>query len=136
MADLSKMVTRLGDKVQPSDDLYKFTPTQLEAEITEALLIYNSDYTIGTLPPGEEHLVMWKAMSSCYFILASKHAENIRFRVQNDEYHGQQATPNYLRLAEKYESLFNENRSIQVNTVTRRQTGTGLKAPYYSGDTP
>lgn len=135
MADLSILVKRL-ERVQPSDDFYKFTSSQLQQEIEEALMVYKPDYTIETLPKAEEHLVIWKAMSSCYYILAGKHAENIRFKIQNDEYHGQQATPNYLRLAEKYEQLFNENRGIDVNTVTRRQTGTGLKAPYYSGDRP
>lgn len=135
MADLSNLVKRVS-RVQPSDDFYKFTDAQFQDEILEALVVYNPNYTVADLPKEEEHLVIWKAMSSCYYILAGKHAENIRFKVQNDEYHGQQAMPSYLRLAEKYESMYNENRGIDVNTVTRRQTGTGLKASYYSGDTP
>lgn len=136
MADLALLTKRLEERVQPSDDFYKFTTSQLSDEIMEALTIYNPNYHIADLPKEEEHLVLWKAMSSCYYILAGKHAENIRFKIENDEYHGQQATPNYLALAQKYETLFNENRGIDVNTVTRRQTGTGLKAPYEYGDKP
>lgn len=136
MADLAYLVKRLSERIQPADDFYKFTNDQLQSELLEALVIYNPTYHIADLPKEEEHLVLWKAMSSCYYILATKHAENIRFKVQNDEYHGQQATPNYLKLAEKYDEMYNENRGIDVNTVTRTQTGTGLKAPYYLGDTP
>jgi hypothetical protein len=135
MADLSNLVGRLS-RVQPSEEFYKFTDMQLRDEILDALTVYKPEYTIEELPREEEHLVLWKAMSSCYFLLAGKHAENFRFKVQNDEYHGQQVGPQYVALAEKYEKMYNENRGIDVNTVTRRQTGTGLKAPYYSGDTP
>jgi hypothetical protein len=136
MADLKALAEKLGNRVQPSEDIHQFTPAQLEDEIMEALMIYRPSYSIADLPKEEEHLVLWKAMSSCFYILAGKHAEQIRFKIQNDEYHGQHATSNFLSMADKYENMFNEYKGIDVNTVTRRQTGTGQKAPHYNGDTP
>ena len=42
-----------------------------------------------------------------------------------------------MNLGAKYEKLFEEQGGgIEVNTVTRTQTGTGRKAGYYPGDTP
>lgn len=77
---------------------------------------------------------MWKAMSECYFILAGKHAENIRIRVEHDEYHGQYASGNYMKVGERYLKMYEENKGVDVRTVTRTQTGTNRKAPPYFGD--
>lgn len=139
MADLTLLVGKLADKVQPKDDFYKFSDMELQDEILEAMVFVDPDLTIEELSKKQEIMVLYKARSSCYYSLASKHAENMRFRIENDEYHGNQPHTAYLTLARKYEQLFNElvgGASIQVNTVTRTQTGTGRKAPYYQGDTP
>lgn len=139
MADLNLLVTRLGSRVQPSEDFYKFSDLELQEEIMEALAHLDPELTISELTKQEELMVMYKARSSCYYNLASKHAENMRFRIENDEYHGQQPHTAYLALAKKYEDMYNElagGGRIHVNTVTRTQTGTGRKAPYYQGDTP
>lgn len=136
MTRLETMVEKLGRKVQPADDFYKFSPIDLEDEILEAMVFIDPGFTVEGLTPLQEMLVMYKARSSCYYTLAGKHAENIRFRIENDEYFSQQAYEHYMGLGARYESMFKENVSIQVNTATRRQTGTGLKAPYDLGDTP
>lgn len=139
MADVTLLAQKLGKKVQPSDDFYKFTEQDLQEEIIEAMMYLDPELTIEELNKTQELLVMYKARSSCYYTLASKHAENIRFSVENDEYHANQPYNAYLTLAKQYEDLFNQlagGVSIQVNTVTRTQTGTGRKAPYYQGDTP
>jgi hypothetical protein len=136
MADINAMVSKLERKVQPTDDFYKFSPEALKDEIEEALIHYDSGLSIEVLNKEQELMVMYKAMSSCYYLLASKHAENMRFRIENDEYHGDQPHRAYLALAEKYEKLYESNSGISVHTVTRTQTGTGRKAPYYVGDTP
>lgn len=134
MADINGLVEKLARRVQPNDDFYKFTSDELLDEIEDALSIL--ELTVDVITPKQEVLVLYKARSSCYYSLASKHAENMRFRVENDEYHGQHPYEHYMALAKRYEDLFNDSKDIEVNTVTRTQTGTGLKAPYYSGDRP
>ena len=139
MADLSRLVEKLGKRVQPSDDFYKFTDLELQDEILEAMVHLDPELTLDTLTKQDELMIMYKARSSCYYSLAGKHAENIRFRIENDEYHSNQAYASYLAMAKQYENLYNEMAGggrIHVNTVTRTQTGTGRKAPYYEGDTP
>lgn len=136
MADLITLAEKLGRKVQPSDDFYKFSDIDLQDEIKEAIIHVDPDLIPEKLNKQQEMLVMYKARSSCYFALAVKHAENMRFRIENDEYNGQHVYNHYMSLGQKYEDLFNENVGIQVNTVTRTQTGTGRKAGYYPGDTP
>jgi hypothetical protein len=134
MADINELVSKLDRRVQPNDEFYKFTSEDLLGEIEDTISLL--DLTVETLTAKQEVLVLYKARSSCYYTLASKYAENMRFRVENDEYHGQHPYEHYMALAKRYEDLFNENLSIEVNTVTRTQTGTGLKAPYYAGDKP
>lgn len=136
MADLIVMAEKLGRKVQPADDFYKFSPQDLQEEILDAIAFIDPELTPEKLDKQQDLLVMYKARSSCYYALAVKHAENMRFRIENDEYHGQHVYSQYMSLAQKYEDLFNENIGIQVNTVTRTQTGTGRKAGYYPGDMP
>lgn len=139
MADVILLAGQLGRKVQPADDFYKFTELELIDEINEALIYLDPELNIEDLTKRQEILVLYKAMSSCYYGLATKHAENIRFRIENDEYHGQDPYNAYMALGKKYEDIFDRlvgGGEIQVNTVTRTQTGTGLKAPYYWGDTP
>lgn len=134
--DLTSLADKLGKKVQPKDEFYQFSPDELADEIMEAIVYIDPELTPETLSKNQEILVMYKARSSCYYGLASKHAENMRFRIENDEYHGQQPYDNYMRLAQKYESLFEASNTIQVSTVTRTQTGTGRKAGFYPGDMP
>lgn len=139
MADLNNLVAKLGRKVQPSDEFYKFSDLELQEEILDAMAYVDPELHVEDLTKEQELLVMYKARSSCYYTLASKHAENMRFRIENDEYHGNQPHNAYLNLAMQYEKMFedmNGGGKIQVNTVTRTQTGTGRKAPYYVGDTP
>ena len=134
---LDKLVSKLGRKIQPADEFYRFSDEELQDEIEDAFTYaYPEIEDIETLSKEEQLQVLTKAISSCYYVLAGKHAENIRFRIENDEYHGDQANTAYRILAKQYENAFNENKSIMVNTVTRTQTGTGLKAPYGYGDTP
>ena len=139
MADLAVLVARLSSQVQPSDDFYKFSEVEIKEEIMEAITHLDPELTIDTLTKVEELMVLYKARSSCYYTLASKHAENMRFRIENDEYHGNQPHTAYLALAQKYGAMYDElagGGRIHVNTVTRTQTGTGRKAPYYQGDKP
>lgn len=136
MADLTVLTGKLGRKVQPDDAFYKFTDEDLADEIMEALVYLDPELTLADLTAHQEMLVMYKARSSCYYALAGKHAENIRFRIENDEYFGNMAYDQYMKMAATYENLFKENAGIQVNTMTRRQTGTGRMAPYEPGDRP
>lgn len=139
MEKLIELVVKLSKRVQPSDDFYSFSDVELQEEILDAMALLDPNLTPCTLTPQDELLIMYKARSSCYFILAAKHAENMRFRIENDEYHGDQPHRAYLALANRYEQMFDDlsgGGRIQVNTVTRTQTGTGRKAPYYQGDTP
>lgn len=139
MADLNLLVNKLSKRVQPNDDFYKFSDLELQEEILDALVHLDPDLTIETLTKQDELMLLYKARSSCYYFLAGKHAENMRFRIENDEYHGNQPHTAYLTMAKQYEALYDElagGGRIHVNTVTRTQTGTGRKAPYYEGDTP
>lgn len=138
MATISDLATKLGSKVQPSDTFYQFSTTDLQDEITDALLYMDldPDTDVATLTKLQETLVILKARSSCYYALAGKHAENMRFRLEKDEFFGNMPVDQYTKLGDKYEQRFQDMRGIQVHTVTRTQTGTGLKAPYYAGDKP
>lgn len=139
MADVQLLAQRLGRKVQPADDFYKFTDLELVDEIYEAIICLDPDLDIEEMTKRQEVLVIYKAMSSCYYGLATKHAENVSFRIENDEYHTQDPYTAYMALGKKYEDLFDQlvgGGEIHVNTLTRTQTGTGRKAPYYMGDTP
>lgn len=135
MANLENLIRRI-EMAQPSEEAHKFSEEEMKLILEDAIMQHNVDYTVETLPKEEEHLVVWLTMSVLYYQLAGKTADNIRFRIQNDEYHGQSIPLNYFRMAQAYEKKYNENRNIQVNTVTRRQVGTGLYAPYYPGDRP
>ena len=141
MTVLGKLLSRM-QVVQPDDEHYKFSEEQLTAEIEDACTYaFPEIEDIETLTKVQQLQVLNKAKSSCYFILAGRHAENMRFRIENDEYHGDQVHANYLSLANKFQEAFENNLEeiipeIEVNTVTRRQTGTNRKAPYYQGDTP
>lgn len=135
-AVMERLINKLLRKVNFPDNDFQFEREELEDEIEEAMVLINPNLTLLTMTSHDELLVMYKSRSACYYTLASKHAEGMRFKVENDEYFGDQPFRAYLALAEKYKALFEENVGIQVNTVTRTQTGTGLKAPYYLGDMP
>lgn len=137
--DLSTPYGRLMKRisvVQPKEPELQFTEEELEMFLEEAVLEHTSGASLENLPEEEEYLVAWLAMSNAYYQLAGRTADHIRFRVQNDEYHAQTVPLNYMRIAQAMEKKYKENKNIEVNTLTRRQTGTGLYSPYYPGDRP
>jgi hypothetical protein len=136
MASIDSLVQKLEKRVQPKEDDYKFSPDDLLVMLEDSLMEHNPEYDFDTLPKAEESLVFWLAMSQAYLILAGHHAENMRFKIENDEYHGNMPHLHYLEMAEQYRKRYNENKAIQVTTVTRTHVGTGLKVGYNPGDTP
>lgn len=136
MADIVLLVDRLQRRVQPSDESLQFSDTDFYQAIEDAVMEMTGQLSVEDVQPTDELPVLYQAMSSCYYTLASKTAENMRFKIQNDEYFGYQVHQQYLSLAEKFKGMAEESRGIQVHTVTRTQTGTGRKAPYYLGDKP
>lgn len=134
MDNRQRLLEKLKRRVQPTEEEYQFLDEELEAILEESVIDLDPDLDLETLPKEKENLVMWKAMSECYFILAGKHAENIRIRVEHDEYHGQYASGNYMKVGERYLKMYEENKGVDVRTVTRTQTGTNRKAPPYFGD--
>lgn len=136
MTSLDSLVTKLDKRVQPKEDDYKFSPGDLQEILEDSLSEHNPEYGFDTLPKAEENLVLWLAMSQAYLILAGHQAENMRFKIENDEYHGNMPHLQYLEMAKRYQGKYDENKPIQVNTVTRTHVGTGLKVGYNPGDTP
>lgn len=124
MADLVTLRERL--KAIVNDQSFPFTDQEYEQQIIDAVYRYDPTLTVDQLPPQAERLVLLIAQTNMYYILAGKHAQNFRVRVEGDiEIHANDPAEQYLKLAmdleNRIEKELAQTATIQVGTATRRR---------------
>lgn len=109
---------------------------ELELCLNNALMQHSPTMTWDTFDTTQTPYVMWLAASNAYYMLASRWATQARMKVETVEIHSQEIASRYFALAQQMSKQYHDASAgiIEVGTLTRRDSYTGLLVPFYPED--
>ena len=112
-----------------------YTAQLTDSEIIEildyALIRHDPTATWEEFPPEYAPYIHWLALSSAYYMLASRWATITRLKVETVETHDHQVAGRYFELGRRMEERYQEASAgiINVKELTRRDNYTGFLVP-------